>query len=232
MAAGHEITDGMGVIHVSIVIRVIIVINVIIVIKAINVRPSPRFPLFASSRAAAPSPSTVVSLRGCCHSFPFCIAAAFQVAIFTPDFDCFQAKSGRFEPECGHFGAKGGQPGVEGGWLEAEGDHFGAEGGWFGAEGVVGMGARHGRPGSFRSSFAQHPPRFPLSPMAKNKPYGEVPLLRPSVRLSLRFHEILFAKRRISDYHFTKIFFTVPSGIRTMFTLPLMTLSLCTPEVE
>lgn len=218
MAAGHEITDGIGIIHVSIVIRVIIVINVIIVSNAINVHPSPRFPLFASSRAAAPSPSTVVSLRGCCHSFPFCIAAAFQVAIFTPDFDCFQAKSGHFQAECGHFGAKGGQPG--------------AEGGWFGAEGVVGMGARHGRPGSFRSSFAQHPPHFPLSPMAKNKPYGEVPLLRPSVRLSLRFHEILFAKRRISDYHFTKIFFTVPSGIRTMFTLPLMTLSLCTPEVE
>lgn len=218
MAAGPEITDGMGVIHVSIVIRVIIVIHVIIVIKAINVRPSPRFPLFASSRAAAPSPSTVVSLRGCCHSFPFCIAAASQVAIFTPDFDCFQAKSGHFQAECGHFGVEGGQPG--------------AEGGWFGAEGVVGMGARHGSPGSFRSSFAQHPPHFPLSPMAKNKPYGEVPLPRPSVRLSLRFHEILFAKRRISDYHFTKIFFTVPSGIRTMFTLPLMTLSLCTPEVE
>ena len=218
MAAGREITDGMGVIHVSIVIRVIIVINVIIVSNAINVHPSPRFPLFASSRAAAPSPSTVVSLRGCCHSFPFCIAAAFQVAIFTPDFDCFQAKSGHFEAECGHFGAEGGK-------LKAEGGHFGAEG-------VVGMGARHGRPSSFRSSFAQHPPHFPLSPMAKNKPYGEVPLLRPSVRLSLRFHEILFAKRRISDYHFTKIFFTVPSGIRTMFTLPLMTLSLCTPEVE
>ena len=218
MAAGREITDGMGVIHVSIVIRVIIVINVIIVSNAINVHPSPRFPLFASSRAAAPSPSTVVSLRGCCHSFPFCIAAAFQVAIFTPDIDCFQAKSGHFEAECGHFGAEGGK-------LKAEGGHFGAEG-------VVGMGARHGRPSSFRSSFAQHPPHFPLSPMAKNKPYGEVSLLRPSVRLSLRFHEILFAKRRISDYHFTKIFFTVPSGIRTMFTLPLMTLSLCTPEVE
>ena len=44
MAAGREITDGMGVIHVSIVIRVIIVINVIIVTKAINVHPSPRFP--------------------------------------------------------------------------------------------------------------------------------------------------------------------------------------------
>lgn len=44
MAAGHEITDGIGIIHVSIVIRVIIVINVIIVIKAINVHPSPRFP--------------------------------------------------------------------------------------------------------------------------------------------------------------------------------------------
>ena len=44
MAAGHEITDGMGIIHVSIVIRVIIVIYVIIVSNAINVHPSPRFP--------------------------------------------------------------------------------------------------------------------------------------------------------------------------------------------
>ena len=44
MAAGPEITNGIGVIHVSIVIHVILVINVIIVIKAINVHPSPRFP--------------------------------------------------------------------------------------------------------------------------------------------------------------------------------------------
>lgn len=44
MAAGPEITDRIGIIHVSTVIRVIIVIHVIIVIKAINVRPSPRFP--------------------------------------------------------------------------------------------------------------------------------------------------------------------------------------------
>ena len=36
MAAGHEITDGIGIIHVSIVIRVIIVINVIIVFNVIT----------------------------------------------------------------------------------------------------------------------------------------------------------------------------------------------------
>ena len=44
MAAGPEITDRIGIIHVSIVIYVIIVIHVIIVIKAITVHPSLRFP--------------------------------------------------------------------------------------------------------------------------------------------------------------------------------------------